>query len=102
MQPAARFVDVRDVAALHIALMLDENSDNRRLFAAPHKFSLNGLLEIFRKGYPHREILADLDLPNQPNIELEDKESTALLEAFSGRKWIPLEETVLANVQAAL
>jgi nucleoside-diphosphate-sugar epimerase len=102
MDPASRLVDVRDVAAVHVAAMLDETTSGRRLFAAPHKFTLNEILAAWREAFPGRSIPPDVALDKQPNVEVEDGESTALIEAFIGRGWLPFKETIVANVQAVL
>ena len=102
MNPAARFVDVRDVAAIHVAALLDETTESRRLFAAAHKFTLNEILAVWRKEFPERKIVADVDWPKQPEVDLEQGESTELLKAFAGRDWYSFEETVIANVQDVL
>jgi hypothetical protein len=97
--PAARLVDVRDVAAIQVAAMLDETEDRRRLFASAHKFTLNQVLAIWREAFPDRKILDDFSFEKQPDIDIEDDESTALIEAFMGRGWMSLKESVVANVQ---
>jgi nucleoside-diphosphate-sugar epimerase len=102
MNPASRFVDVRDVAAIHVAAMMEETTDGRRLFAAPHKYTANEILAAWREAFPGREILPDFDFGKQPIVDVEDEESTALIQAFLGRGWLSLKETVVANVQAVL
>lgn len=102
MNPAARLVDVRDVAAIHVAAMLDESADGRRLFAAPHKFTLNEILAAWREALPGKKIRVDVDWPKQPIIDVDDQESTALLQAYAGRDWVSLKDSVVANVQSEL
>lgn len=102
MDPAARLVDVRDVAAVHVAAMLDETVTGKRLFAAPHKFTLNEILGAWREALPGRRIVSDVNFGKQPVIDVEDGESTALLQTFMGRGWISLKESVVANVQSVL
>ncbi|KAJ7098159.1 hypothetical protein B0H15DRAFT_824375 [Mycena belliarum] len=102
MDPAARLVDVRDVAAIQVAAMLDETADHRRLFAAPHKFTIDRILAVWRKAFPDRKILDDFNFKDQPIVDVEDEESTHLLEAYMGRGWLSFEETVVANAQDVL
>jgi nucleoside-diphosphate-sugar epimerase len=102
MNPASRFVDVRDVAAIQVAAMLDSSADHRRHFAAPHKFTLDEILGIWRKAFPDRKILDDRNFQDQPIVDVDDQESTDLIKAYLGRGWFSLEETVIANVQDVL
>jgi hypothetical protein len=54
VKSAARLVDVRNVGNIHVAAMLDETADGRRLFAAPHKFTLNKIL-AWRQASPSQK-----------------------------------------------
>jgi hypothetical protein len=102
MNPAARLVDVRDVAVIHVAAMLDRNTDGKRLFASAHKFTINTILASWRETFPDRKILPDFNFEKQPDINVAQEESTALLKAYEGREWYSLRETVVANVSSVL
>lgn len=102
MRPASRFVDVRDVAAVHVAALLETNLDGQRLWAAPHKFTANEILVVWREAFPERNIVPDFKFEKQPDINIDDEQSTALVKAFKGRDWYSFRETVLDNVQSVL
>jgi hypothetical protein len=102
MRPASRFVDVRDVAFVHVAALVETNLDGQRLWAAPHKFTANEILAVWRDAFPERKIVPDFKFEKQPDINIDDEQSTALVKAFKGRDWHSFKETVLSNVQAVL
>jgi nucleoside-diphosphate-sugar epimerase len=102
MKPAARFVDVRDTASIHVAALLEKQLDGQRLWAAAHKFTVDDILAAWREAFPGREILPDFKFEGQPDINIDDEQSTALLKAFKGEDWFSLKETVVANVQSVL
>ncbi|RSH85395.1 hypothetical protein EHS25_004791 [Saitozyma podzolica] len=84
MRPAGRFVDVRDVAAVHVAGLLETHLDGQRLWASAHKHTIDDILAAWREAFPDRKILPDFKFPNQPDINVDDEQSTALLKAFTG------------------
>ena len=98
MNPASKLVDVRDVAAVHVALLLDPTANHKRVFAGPHKFTINEILAVWREAYPDAKILPDYDMPPQPDIDVDDAEGTDIVKRFAGRDWISLKESVVANV----
>lgn len=102
MKPAARFVDVRDTASIHVAALLEKQLDGQRLWAAAHKFTVDDILAAWREAFPERKILPDFKFEGQPDINIDDEQSTALLKAFKGEDWFSLKETVVANVQSVL
>ncbi|KAF7377602.1 Epimerase domain-containing protein [Mycena sanguinolenta] len=102
LNPASLAVDVRDVASLHLAVLLSTQTDGKRLWAAAHPFEINDLLRIWREEFPDRTFVEDFKFPPQPKITLELTQSEKLLEEFEGRTWLPFRDCVIANVQDAL
>ena len=98
MSPASHLVDVRDVAVMHVAALTESKLDGQRLWAAPHKFTIDKILAVWRGAFPDKKFPADFANPNQPDVNIDDEASTALLTAFKGTSWTPFEETILANV----
>jgi len=66
MAPKVAFpiVDVRDVAAIHVAAMTTNNTGGRRLIAASNTLSFVEIANILREAYPHIEKLPKGELPN--------------------------------------
>jgi nucleoside-diphosphate-sugar epimerase len=102
MKPASRFVDVRDTADVHLAALTESHLDGQRLWAAPHKFTIDDILAAWREAFPDRKILPDFKFEGQPDINIDDEQSTALLKAFKGADWYSLKETVVDNVKSVL
>ncbi|KAF7370344.1 NAD(P)-binding protein [Mycena sanguinolenta] len=102
VKPAPLAVDVRDVASMHLAALLSSSMQERRIWAAAHRFEINDILAIWREEFPERKFVEDFKLPPQPKITLDLTESEELLRAFEGRSWLPFRETVIVNVQDVL
>ncbi|KAF7370337.1 NAD(P)-binding protein [Mycena sanguinolenta] len=99
VKPASLAVDVRDVASIHLAALLSTSMQEKRIWAAAHRFEINDILAIWREEFPERKFVEDFKLPSQPKITLDLAESKELLRAFEGRSWFPFKESVIANVQ---
>ncbi|KAF7377595.1 NAD(P)-binding protein [Mycena sanguinolenta] len=102
LKPACFAVDVRDVASIHLAVLLSMQTEGKRLWAAAHTFEVNDLLRIWREEFPDRTFVEDFKLPPNPKITLELAESEKLLTEFEGRTWLPFKETIIDNVRAAV
>lgn len=58
------YVNVRDVALLHVAATLDPGVKDQRIFAVAEHSNWNDMLAIMRKIYPKKEFVEDLpELP---------------------------------------
>ncbi|KAJ7232659.1 hypothetical protein B0H12DRAFT_1328044 [Mycena haematopus] len=104
-KPASLAVDVRDVASIHLAALLSTSphlTGGKRIWAAAHTFEVNDLLAIWREAFPERKFVEDFKLPPQPKITLDLAASEELLRGFEGRSWLPLKESVIANVRDVL
>lgn len=100
--PPARIVDVRDVALIHVAALLDTETDKERLWAAAGSINhINDVLTISRDAYPDRKdtIPKDTDFPNPPEQKIDNSKSTQLLERYAGRSWIDTKTTLLDNLK---
>ncbi|KAJ6483969.1 hypothetical protein C8R45DRAFT_1148106 [Mycena sanguinolenta] len=102
LQPTSVAVDVRDVASMHLAVLLSTSTQGKRIWAAAHRFEINDILAIWREAFPERKFVEDFKLPPQPKITLELAPSEKLLKAFEGRSWLSLKESAIANVQDVL
>lgn len=93
-------VNVKDVALLHVAAILDPEVKNARLQAWAQPFNWNDVLAIMRKLYPQLEFMHDL--PNHPELSLSTdfSQPLALLNKWAHQHgWISLEETVSENMR---
>ncbi|KAH8889113.1 putative NAD dependent epimerase/dehydratase [Thozetella sp. PMI_491] len=93
--PVAFHVDVRDVAALHVAAVLDPEIKGERFFAWAKPVTVNVVLEILRGMFPDHTFIDDI--PNKPlsPVTKDDTFVLSVLKKWAGRDdWISLEETV--------
>lgn len=102
MNPTDAFVDVRDVAAIHVAALLSTDTTGDRLFAAGGRYIANDILAIWREAFPERTIRPDLNFPPNPKIEFDTEKSTELLLELEGRNWISLRKSVVDNARQSL
>ena len=92
-------VNVQDVAALHVAAVLDPAvKSGDRLLAAAEPFNVNVVLAILRRQYPDRHFMEDLPSQGLCLATIGDEEQgrlLCLLKKWTGREgWISLEQGV--------
>ncbi|KAK8084154.1 aldehyde reductase 2 [Apiospora saccharicola] len=99
-------VNVQDVAALHVAAVLDPDvQSGDRLLAAAEPFNVNVVLAILRRQHPDRQFMEDL--PSSQGLCLasignEDNDRLlGLLRKWTGREgWISLEQGVREAIRS--
>jgi len=99
-------VNVQDVAALHVAAVLDPDvQSGDRLLAAAEPFDVNVVLAILRRQHPDRQFMEDL--PSSQGLCLatigdEDRDRLlGLLKKWTGREgWISLEQGVREAIRS--
>ncbi|KAK8127111.1 NAD dependent epimerase/dehydratase [Apiospora kogelbergensis] len=89
-------INVQDVAALHVAAVLDPDVRGDRLIAAAEPFHINVVLDILRRQYPDRQFMDDLPSQGLCLATVSDEECLLrLLKKWAGRDgWIPLEQGI--------
>jgi len=99
--PPQHYVNVQDVARLHVASVLDNDVQNERLLAYVQSFNWNIVLAAFRKMYPQRIFVDDLvPDPGQDLTQPSTGRSEGLLKRFNKSGWTPLEESLKDNVES--
>lgn len=99
----AFYVDVKDVALIHLAAVLDPEVKSARLQAWGHSAHWNDILSILRKLRPQRGFVDDYPDLQHLKVSVDQTESLALLEKwscdrFSKNGWTSLEESVRDNI----
>ncbi|KAH6693494.1 aldehyde reductase [Plectosphaerella plurivora] len=97
------FVDVHDVAALHIAAVLDPEVKNARLQTWGHNANWNDFLPVLRELCPQRDFLPDWpeDFPLTHSPSTDQSESVALLRKwFNQDGWKPLKDSITEAVES--
>ncbi|EXJ77340.1 hypothetical protein A1O3_09566 [Capronia epimyces CBS 606.96] len=102
MFPPQWYIDVRDIARVHVAALLDPTVQSERLFAFAGPFNWNDIIRILKKLRP-----GNTNIPAAPENEGRDlsdvwkasKRAEELIRSFFGVKgWISLEESLEAGI----
>ncbi len=94
---------MKDVAALHIAAILDPAVKNARLQAWPVNCNWNDVLAILRKTHPEHQFVADFPTNVQMSLTTDFSQPLALLKKWTRQAgWKTLEETVEDNVKGII
>jgi hypothetical protein len=95
------YVNVKDVAVLHVAAILDKDTKEERIQAWAAPFDWNDVLAAMRRLYPSQKF-AD-DFPKTPAITATTDDSVALklLKKWAQQDgWKNLEDTIRENVSS--
>ncbi|PVH93439.1 NAD(P)-binding protein [Periconia macrospinosa] len=93
-------VNVKDVALLHVAAILDPDTQNERLQAWAQYCTWNDILSIMRKVVPDRKLIDDFPDMTTLTVTADFSQPLALLKKWGGQDgWISLEDTVTENVK---
>ncbi|KAJ0424364.1 aldehyde reductase II [Aspergillus carlsbadensis] len=100
--PATFYGDVKDVALLHVAAVLDPDVKNARLQAWGHSANWNEILAILRELRPQKKFVDDYPDPHHLRVSVDQTESIALLNKWSQRPekrgWTSLEDSIFENI----
>lgn len=95
----AFYGDVKDVASIHVAAVLDPEVNNARLQSWGHSTHWNDILAILRKLRPQRDFIADYPDPQHVKVSVDQSDSLALLKKWSGKDgWTSLEDSVFESI----
>lgn len=93
-------IDVKDVALLHVAAVLDPEVKNARLQAWAEYCDWNDVLAIVRRLYPQRTFVNDIPTPIALSMTTDLSQPLALLKKWGNQDgWKSLEETVADNMK---
>lgn len=93
-------VDVRDVARLHVAALINPTVKLERVFAYASAFNWSTILGVFRRIFPDKVLLEDT--PNEAkdlSVIPSRERSVELLKALGSNEFISLEESVQSSFQ---
>ncbi|KAK5654695.1 hypothetical protein OQA88_7019 [Cercophora sp. LCS_1] len=100
--PASFYGDVKDVALVHVAAVLDPEVKNARLQCWGHSSHWNEILAILRKLRPEKQFVDDYPNPRHLQVSVDQTESVALLKKWSENPdkngWTSLEESIFENI----
>lgn len=93
------FVDVRDIAGLHVAALLDTRTEGQRLWGMPQKVGVNDILATWRTAFPDKTIIEDYTSAKQPRFLADESESDRLIKGWQSG-WTDWKKTVVDNVKS--
>ncbi|KAK1755492.1 NAD(P)-binding protein [Echria macrotheca] len=100
--PESYTVDVKDVALLHVAAILDPDTKNARLQAWADNTNWNAILAIMRRQFPDDKWSEDIEGVGQDKLSIttDFSQQLALLKKWAGQEgWVPLERTVEESIR---
>jgi nucleoside-diphosphate-sugar epimerase len=94
------YIDVADTARLHVAALLDPKANEGRFLGYAGPFNWNDVLARFRKMFPERKFVDDMDLGRDIS-DVDNSQAIHLLKRVYGQEeWVSLDDTVRANVES--
>jgi nucleoside-diphosphate-sugar epimerase len=98
--PPQWFVDVQDVARLHVAALINPEVKNERIFAFAYPFNKNDLLRALKKVRPDRKFVDEFPDENVRDVsKVANERAEELLKALGRPGWTSLEDSLKANVE---
>lgn len=92
--PPQYYINVDDNAAVHVAALIFDDVKNERLFTFAHPYSWNTLLEIFRRRYPQRKFIDDIENIGEDKSIVANNRAEELLKRLTGHGWTGLEDSI--------
>lgn len=93
--PPQFYVDVRDDAKLHVAALVDPDTDRERLFGFANEYNWNKVLAVFRKMFPDRKFISDIpDLATDKSIPPTESALKALKDVYGQNGWTSMETSL--------
>jgi nucleoside-diphosphate-sugar epimerase len=98
--PPQYFVDVRDTARVHVAGLLDPNTSGQRLWTFGEPYNWNQILSIYRRLYPNRKFIDDLEGVGVDKAIAPSKTAKDTLKVFGQNGWTSLEDSIKASLES--
>ena len=96
--PARWFVNVVDVALLHLAALTEGDVEGERLFAYAEPFNNNDTLRMLRKLGPDKKFPADFEDDSRDLSSVDSERSVELLKRYGRHGFAGMEESIRQNV----
>lgn len=91
--------DVKDLASIHVAVILDPDIKNARMQSWGPKVHFNEILAVLRERRPEKTFIDDYPSTYHIKISTDQSEPLALLKKWAGKDgWTPLEKSVAENI----
>lgn len=95
----AFFVDIKDIATMHVAAVLDPEVKNGRFQTWGNLSNWNDMLAILRELRPQREFLPNFSNDSYLTISIDQSESEALLKKWANQDgWRSMKAMIADNI----
>ncbi|EHK25099.1 uncharacterized protein TRIVIDRAFT_33143 [Trichoderma virens Gv29-8] len=99
--PSSIYVNVKDVAVLHVAAILDEDTKEERIQAWAAPFNWNDVLAIMRRLYPTHKFVDDFPEPATFSTTTDDSVALKLLKKWAQQDgWKSLEDGIRETISS--
>ncbi|KAF2191212.1 NAD(P)-binding protein [Zopfia rhizophila CBS 207.26] len=88
------YIDNADDAVIHVAALIYDDVKNERIFAFAEPFDWNQILNIYRKLYPDRKFVDDVEGLKVDKCKVPNQRALELLKRVKGSGWTGLEESL--------
>jgi hypothetical protein len=94
------YINVQNVALMHVAAVLDPEVSHRRIHAGAQPFNWNDILSIMRNLYQENEFVNDLPNMGQLIGTVDDGLGLQLMKKWGGQEeWTVLVEGIKQNLE---
>jgi hypothetical protein len=93
------YVDVQDVALLHVAAAISPGVQNERIFAFAGAFNCDDILAILRRQNPDRVFVDDFQSQRDYTEVVPRARAEEILQDMGQKGWTSLEESILMNTE---
>ncbi|KAJ4854250.1 NAD dependent epimerase/dehydratase family domain-containing protein [Trichoderma breve] len=102
LMPSSIYVNVKDVAVLHVAAVLDEDTKEERIQAWATPFNWNDVLAIFRRIDPSHKVVDDFPVPAAISTTADDEVPLKLLKKWAKQDgWKSLEDSIRQTLSSS-
>lgn len=92
--PPQYYINVDENATVHVVALICADVVGERLFTFARPYGWNDLLGIFKKRYPDRKFIADIEGLGEDKSIVANGRAEELLKRVKGKGWEGLEESV--------
>ncbi|CAF9932570.1 MAG: hypothetical protein GOMPHAMPRED_006611 [Gomphillus americanus] len=96
--PYQWFINVQDIAKLHVGAVIFEEVANQRLLGLAGKYSFNDAIDFFHKVDPERSLPSKFEDVPEDTTEADTASALEVLKLFGQNGFIGVEQTIKENI----
>lgn len=94
-----QFVDVVDTGRQHVAAIVNPDIKSERIFGCARPWNWNDALAVFRKTWPERKFMDDMELGKDLGRWPTERGREILEQTFGQADWASFEDSVKVNAE---